>query len=559
MVANSSLLKEYENLLHKYQSLLDKVLSGLQQTEQLNDELREQQVQHVITQIEFAQEELKPRYQKLQKQTDTEQKSSRKVFDQPKMGKHNLIEDPAQAEILVKLTATGTVPARVPICISGESGTGKSLLALQLARDSKVQAAYPDGIFWLTLGHEPDLLLHYQRLSQMLGKPTEFVDEEEAHAYLQSVFASKRCLLVLDGVEDVPVLNAFQDFGDHCRLLITTQVKELHEFVSFKEPQTLHYSLRVWQTSQSSGFFMPLAGGAERSDGPLVVKMLSHCHHNPLALRLLASAMGETPDWALLSQRLEDTADWDFPENYPPYLMQSLHLALESFGDQSECYLALSVFHDHRHIPETAIKMLWHYMFQLDDKASEQLLLTLATLGLLKQHDGNDVYVSLHAFQKAYIDDFSDIDKLHEHLLSAYARLSPSTWLNGPDDGYFYQNLCLHLHGAGRLPQLKTLLFDFDWLSKKFQHSSLYQLVLDLHLFDDPEIASVENALLMSSQVLIDGEQSLALVLLNNLWQLASKEDVKQIQALLNQARETVPAWEPEFPDNDLLDSIDNN
>ena len=558
MTIDSSLIQEYQKFIHKYQDLLNKVLGGLEKTESLNDEQREQQVQHVITQIEFAQEELKPYYKQLLEQSHYQQKFSRKVFDQPKMVKHSLIEDPAQHDILIKLTAAGTIPARVPICISGESGSGKSLLALQLVRDSSVQAAYPDGIFWLTLGDDPDLLLHYQRLSQMLGKPTEFVDEEIAHEYLQSVFAARRCLLILDGVEEVPILNAFQDLGEHCRLVITTQVHELHEFMSFKEPKTLHYSLRVWQTSQSSGFFMPLAGGAERSDGALVVKILAHCHHNPLALYLLANAMGKPVDWTQLSQRLKDTEDWDFPKGHAPYLMQSLHLALESLGDQSECYLALAVFQDYRHIPDSAIKMLWHYMFQLNEDASEQLLRTLTQLGFLKRHDGAIAYVSLHTFQHAYIEDFSDMDKLHEHLLSAYTRLCPNTWLNGPDDGYFYQNLCVHLHGAGRVPTLKALLFDFDWLNKKLQRTSLYQLILDLHLSEDPEIASLENGLLMSAQALIDKQQPLALVLLNNLWQLASKEEVRQIQALLNQARETVPAWEPEFPENDLLDSLDS-
>ena len=40
---------------------------------------------------------------------------------------------------------------------TGRGGLGKTALAKKLAADPAVQAAYPDGVFWLELGPQPDV------------------------------------------------------------------------------------------------------------------------------------------------------------------------------------------------------------------------------------------------------------------------------------------------------------------------------------------------------------------------------------------------------------------
>jgi replication-associated recombination protein RarA len=42
--------------------------------------------------------------------------------------------------------------------IYGLGGIGKSTLAAALAQEKDVQACFPDGIFWATLGQQPDIL-----------------------------------------------------------------------------------------------------------------------------------------------------------------------------------------------------------------------------------------------------------------------------------------------------------------------------------------------------------------------------------------------------------------
>ena len=49
-------------------------------------------------------------------------------------------------------------------------GIGKSVLAASLARDEEVRQAFPDGVFWLTVGQNPSLKNLQFELAQALGK-----------------------------------------------------------------------------------------------------------------------------------------------------------------------------------------------------------------------------------------------------------------------------------------------------------------------------------------------------------------------------------------------------
>ena len=52
--------------------------------------------------------------------------------------------------------------------IQGMGGIGKTVLATALAYDSEIQAAFPDGIYWLTVGIEPNLLTQQSDLVEAL-------------------------------------------------------------------------------------------------------------------------------------------------------------------------------------------------------------------------------------------------------------------------------------------------------------------------------------------------------------------------------------------------------
>jgi hypothetical protein len=80
-------------------------------------------------------------------------------------------------------------------------GIGKTVLAAALAHDSGARQAFPDGIYWLTVGQTPNLLdLQNKLLRQLTGSEQTLTTEEDAKHALRDALEGLRALLVLDDV-----------------------------------------------------------------------------------------------------------------------------------------------------------------------------------------------------------------------------------------------------------------------------------------------------------------------------------------------------------------------
>ena len=75
-------------------------------------------------------------------------------------------------------------------------GIGKTVLAAALAHDSELRQAFPDGIYWLTVGQKPNLLdLQNKLLRQMTWPKQALTTEEEAKDALRDALESHRSIL----------------------------------------------------------------------------------------------------------------------------------------------------------------------------------------------------------------------------------------------------------------------------------------------------------------------------------------------------------------------------
>ncbi len=527
----------WDILEQQYENLLQHTLKTLRQAEKKSSASEKDQViLQLITYIEFNLEELHPEIKRLKNQITTNKIQG--LYGIPTLPKHSFIETPLLAEIKIQLANKGVEPYSAPIMLQAPVGSGKSLLAMQLAYDPEVQALFPDGIYWVSLGKEPDIGALYLRLSEMAGKPTlGFTDAEQAGSYLQSIFAAKKALIILDDAHLIEHIVSFYEFGTQCRLLITSIEKSIFDFIKFKSTHALLFNVPPLNFEQAETLFK------QTIDNPPSRDLLEVCNGSPLTLQLAASALSLSDDMRELTKRLR-IPELDFPEQYPQQVVQSLHLYLEALGDEGEYYLTLAVFADYKHIPISTVTMFWNNLFNLSEKQVQEQLDIFAEKGLINLHE---TYLSLHSFQYDYIIDFSDLDKLQGRLLSAYARQCQQGWINGVNDGYFYEYLCYHLAAAKRNKEIKSLLLDFDWLKRKLEVSSLQSLLRDYEFMEDEDLKTVQQALVDSAADIITDPSHLPLQLLNHLWEHSSKD----IQALLNQAREFCPSWEPPMPDND--------
>jgi len=526
----------WETLEQQYETLLQHTLDSLRKIEKKSSATdKDQLILQLITHIEFTLEELHPEIKRLKNQVVINKPQG--LYGIPSLPKHPLFETPLLAEVKIQLANKGVEPYTAPIMFQSAAGFGKSFLAAQLAYDTEVQALFPDGIYWISLGNEADIATLYLRLAEMAGKPTlGFIDDEQAGNYLQSIFAAKKSLLILDDAKLIEHIVPFYDLGTQCRLLITSTEKSIFDFIKFKSTHALLFNISPFNIEQSQQLF-------EHFTTLSSTELLESCAGSPLTLQLVSATLAISENVKELNQRLNNP-EMDFSEQYPQYLMQALHLYLETLGDEGEYYLTLAVFADYSHIPLTAIAMFWNNLFNLSEKQTQEELEAFAEKGLMNLHED---YLSLHSFQHDYILDFSDLDKLQARLLSAYARQCQQGWLNGVNDGYYYDYLCYHLSAAKRNKEIKSLLLDFDWLKHKLEVSSFQSLLHDYEYVGDMDLKAVQQALLDSAADIILEPSHLALQLLNHLWENTSKD----IQSLLNQAREVYPSWEPPMPDND--------
>ena len=148
------------------------------------------------------------------------------------------------------------------------------------------------------------------------------------------------------------------------------------------------------------------------------------------------------------------------------------------FGrDVRQRYLELAVFPEDEPIPEAALAVLWGAA-GLDDADVRDLMDELLARSLTQRSEkgtGSDqdqwcqspfrFALRLHDLQVDYLlGAASDVSRLHDQFVDAYAARCPDGFATGADDGYYFRHLAYHLVRAGRSADLRRLLRDADWL-----------------------------------------------------------------------------------------------
>ncbi|ROH89365.1 NB-ARC domain-containing protein [Microcystis aeruginosa FACHB-524] len=402
-----------------------------------------------------------------------------------------------------KTEKTGTL---VISAIYGLGGIGKSTLAAALAQEKEVQAFFPDGIFWATLGQQPDILSFLHGWIQALGdynfKPTGI---DAASLHLRTLLADKKALLVVDDLWNVEDIDPFRVAGNHCKLLVTTREVRVKGAIS--------YDLNVMTESQSlallRGYLKHELNLADQKQAKILAKIVGYL---PLALELTAAQIEDGIPWAELIEdlraeiahleildRLEagDTANEEKRKHYS--LIACFNLSLKRLnGQRLRQFSWLGVLPDDVTITEKIAATLWDCQVRearqtLRYLRSKALLLTGVSSELLTSYRVHDL---LHDLARNLIlasphpeTDYQlpglglSMAEAHHQLLQRYQKqikISPltplekggkevevplikgdlggSNWHSLEDDGYIYNQLLWHLEKAGQIAQIHLLL-----------------------------------------------------------------------------------------------------
>ncbi|MBZ0275360.1 MAG: TIR domain-containing protein [Anaerolineae bacterium] len=150
-------------------------------------------------------------------------------FMAPDLPAH-LVEQPERLDAIKSqlLKADKVNPVAITTALRGAGGFGKTTLATALCHDEDIQAAFDDGILWVTLGEQPDLLHEITLLYKALtGENPVFLDVNEATRQFAEKLGDNDCLIVIDDVWNAAHLKPFLQGGKRCARLITTRFVDI--------------------------------------------------------------------------------------------------------------------------------------------------------------------------------------------------------------------------------------------------------------------------------------------------------------------------------------------
>ena len=390
------------------------------------------------------------------------------------------VSDKLKELLLSKETAkTGTL---VISAIYGLGGIGKSTLAAALAQEKDVQAYFPDGIFWATLGQQPDILSFLHGWIQALGdydfKPTGI---DAASLQLRTLLADKKALLVVDDLWNAEDVEPFRVAGAGCKLLVTTREAPVIG--------AIRYDLDIMTEAQSLALLRAyLKHELTLEDQKQAKKLAKIVGYLPLALELTAAQVEDDIPWAELLEDLraeianleildrleaEDITNQEKRKHYS--LIASFNLSLKRLSPQRlQQFIWLGVLPDDVTITEKMATTLWDCRLTEAKKTlrylrRKALLLTGVSSEQITNYRVHDLlhYLARKLLQASPYPEKEyqlpglglSIAEAHRQLLTRYQKQTENgLWHSLEDDGYIYNQLIWHLEKAGKIGEIHQLL-----------------------------------------------------------------------------------------------------
>jgi hypothetical protein len=206
----------------------------------------------------------------------------------------------------IGITGAALRAGKTRIGLHGMGGIGKTILAIDLVNDDEVRRAFPDGIFWLTLGQSIEPLQLQSELGGFIaGEARAYATVNEARDQLRQSLDGKSCLLVLDDLWRPQDAVPFDVLGPRSRLLVTTRDADLLVALGARE-----LPLDVLSEDLALELLASWSGQPRAALPGAASKVAEACGYLPLALALAGARVQGGARWeevltALERRRLE--------------------------------------------------------------------------------------------------------------------------------------------------------------------------------------------------------------------------------------------------------------
>ncbi|MFP4123008.1 MAG: NB-ARC domain-containing protein [Coleofasciculus sp.] len=409
-----------------------------------------------------------------------------KPFQAPPLPPNFVERSQPRRDVKKLLLETGeTTPGTLVVsAIYGLGGIGKSVLATALAHDPDIHQRFSDGILWVTLGQQPDILSLLSGWIQALGdynyKPTT---PQAASTHLRTLLYDKRSLLVVDDAWKSEDIEPFQVGGSNCRVLVTTREAPVRG--------AIRYDLDMMSPAEALELLnkcrplMPMSS-EEQKQALDLAKALGYL---PLALELAAAQIAEGVDWwELLEDFQAEVARLETLDDIAAgsasceetrkrlSLKASFNLSLRRLSpEQLQQFAWLGVLPEDAAIGQETAAVLW----KVKPRQAGAILRTLRSKALLLsgavqpgEKPTYRIHDLMHDRAKELLTDSVNpvyaeelpglglrLKEAHAAFLKRYrAKTENGQWYTLSNDGYIHNYLSWHLEKAGQSQELHQLL-----------------------------------------------------------------------------------------------------
>jgi WD40 repeat protein len=285
--------------------------------------------------------------------------------------------------------------------LQGMGGIGKTVLARALCRDQVVEDAYPDGIFWFTIGKESRQGFD-QRIEGVPGLHRLLGAYKGADACLsqyRNALRDKAALIVLDDVWSADHIEPFRTESPRSRLLVTTRDAGIAPTFGARA-----FTANLPAEGEGREMLARWAGLEVEALPPQAKEALGECGNLPLALAMIGAQLKGKPagywDIVLGDLRRADLAKIKarFPEPHTT-LFRAIEVSVDALeGTAKERYLRLAVLLEDMAAAPAVQQTLWN----VDE--GEALETAERFVGLsLAQRDEPSGGIRLHDLQLDYV------------------------------------------------------------------------------------------------------------------------------------------------------------
>ncbi|MAT45193.1 MAG: hypothetical protein CL609_22930 [Anaerolineaceae bacterium] len=373
------------------------------------------------------------------------------------------------------------------IGLIGPGGYGKTLLARAVCHDYRVVQEFVDGVFWITLGQNPDLIKSIEKLKFLLsGNTGHIVDIETATFELSRMLKNNRIFLVIDDVWRESDIKPFMQGGDNCVRLITTRNRSLISSIADK---IIHVGamtkdeavalLSISLTSLDSNHLMILSKKLGR--WPLLLKLVNatireHINYgNKTILQALTYVNSSLEKKGLIA------FDEHNSEDRSRAVQKTIGLSLAQLTDlENMRLLELSIYPPEQDIPLGTIFRLWKTTSGLDETECDEILLKFFRLSLIAHLDYEQNNVRIHDVIQEILSyqAKSILTKVHEQYLLSF-QIDDWSKLDITEE-YMWRWLGYHLIAAKRTEEFRDLVKNISFLAKKTFINGVYLALKDI-------------------------------------------------------------------------------